>query len=164
MSPRLPRDVSGPELAKLLEAYGYVATRQKGSHIRLTTHEGGEHHVTVPNHDPLREGNAQRHSQGCRSPRRLGARLGRGAVVRLTRCTWALHATPAAGVRVRSSRLPPSVKDAAGDRPEGSPATATRWVVGGCRELPHGIRWPSRDRKDDCRPDCGFGPPRRRRA
>jgi predicted RNA binding protein YcfA (HicA-like mRNA interferase family) len=56
MSPRLPRDVSGPELAKLLEAYGYVATRQKGSHIRLTTHEGGEHHVTVPNHDPLRTG------------------------------------------------------------------------------------------------------------
>jgi len=56
MSPRLPRDVSGLELAKLLEAFGYVVTRQKGSHVRLTTQEGGEHHVTVPNHDALRTG------------------------------------------------------------------------------------------------------------
>jgi len=56
MSPRLPRDISGPELAKLLEAFGYVVTRQKGSHLRLTTQEGGEHHVTVPNHDALRTG------------------------------------------------------------------------------------------------------------
>jgi predicted RNA binding protein YcfA (HicA-like mRNA interferase family) len=56
MSPRLPRDVSGPELARLLAAYGYVVTRQKGSHMRLTTHEGGEHHVTIPNHDALRTG------------------------------------------------------------------------------------------------------------
>jgi predicted RNA binding protein YcfA (HicA-like mRNA interferase family) len=31
-------------------------TRQKGSHLRLTTPEGGEHHVTVPNHDSLRTG------------------------------------------------------------------------------------------------------------
>lgn len=56
MSPRLPRDVSGAELAKLLEAFGYVVTRQKGSHLRLTTQDGGEHHVTVPNHDALRTG------------------------------------------------------------------------------------------------------------
>ena len=56
MSPRLPRDISGPELAKLLEAFGYVVTRQKGSHLRLTTQDGGEHHVTVPNHDALRTG------------------------------------------------------------------------------------------------------------
>ena len=56
MSPRLPRDVSGQDLAKLLEVYGYVVTRQKGSHLRLTTHEGGGHHVTVPNHDSLRAG------------------------------------------------------------------------------------------------------------
>jgi predicted RNA binding protein YcfA (HicA-like mRNA interferase family) len=56
MSPRLPRDISGPELAKLLEGFGYVVTRQKGSHLRLTTQEGGEHHVTVPNHDALRTG------------------------------------------------------------------------------------------------------------
>ena len=56
MSPRLPRDVSGAELASLLEIFGYVVTRQKGSHLRLTTQEGGEHHVTVPNHESLRTG------------------------------------------------------------------------------------------------------------
>ena len=56
MSPRLPRDVSGADLARLLETYGCAVTRQKGSHLRLTTHEGGEHHLTVPNHDPLRTG------------------------------------------------------------------------------------------------------------
>ena len=56
MSPRLPRDVSGQELAKLLEAFGYAVTRQKGSHLRLTTLQGGEHHVTVPKHDSLRAG------------------------------------------------------------------------------------------------------------
>jgi predicted RNA binding protein YcfA (HicA-like mRNA interferase family) len=47
MSPRLPRDVSGADLARLLETYGYAVTRQKGSHLRLMTHEGGEHHVAV---------------------------------------------------------------------------------------------------------------------
>jgi|LakMenEpi03Aug12_release.lakeMendotaPanAssembly.Ray.scaffolds.fasta_scaffold206137_3 predicted RNA binding protein YcfA (HicA-like mRNA interferase family) len=56
MSPWLPRDVSGSELAKLLEAFGCVVTRQKGSHFRLTTQEGGEHHVTLPKHDALRTG------------------------------------------------------------------------------------------------------------
>jgi predicted RNA binding protein YcfA (HicA-like mRNA interferase family) len=56
MSPRLPRDVSGAELASLLEIFGYVVTRQKGSHLRLTTQVGGEHHVTVPNHESLRTG------------------------------------------------------------------------------------------------------------
>jgi predicted RNA binding protein YcfA (HicA-like mRNA interferase family) len=35
---------------------GYTVTRQTGSHIRLTTQELGEHHVTVPDHDPIRVG------------------------------------------------------------------------------------------------------------
>ena len=39
MSPRLPRDVSGQDLVKRLEAFGYVVTRQKGSDLRLTTTE-----------------------------------------------------------------------------------------------------------------------------
>lgn len=56
MSWRLPRDISGATLAKLLERFGYVVTRQKGSHIRLTTQEGGEHSITVPNHTSLRLG------------------------------------------------------------------------------------------------------------
>jgi hypothetical protein len=33
-----------------------VVTRQTDSHLRLTTQEKGEHHVTIPNHDPLRVG------------------------------------------------------------------------------------------------------------
>ncbi len=35
MSPRLPRNLSGAELAKRLEAYGYAVTRQKGSRSNL---------------------------------------------------------------------------------------------------------------------------------
>jgi len=53
---RVPRDLSGSELIRRLGRLGYAVTRQSGSHIRLTTNENGEHHVTVPNHDPLRLG------------------------------------------------------------------------------------------------------------
>ncbi len=53
---KLPRDVSGDTLAKALKALGYQVTRQTGSHLRLTTTAGGEQHVTVPRHDPLRIG------------------------------------------------------------------------------------------------------------
>lgn len=53
---KLPRNLSGADLVKALEKIGYVVSRQKGSHIRLTTQRNGEHHVTVPNHDPLRVG------------------------------------------------------------------------------------------------------------
>ena len=53
---RLPRDLTGTDLAKLLERFGYLVTRQTGSHLRLTTTEQGEHHVTIPRHDPLRIG------------------------------------------------------------------------------------------------------------
>lgn len=53
---RVPRDLSGRDLIFRLQRLGYVVTRQTGSHVRLTTSEGGEHHVTVPNHDPLRLG------------------------------------------------------------------------------------------------------------
>jgi predicted RNA binding protein YcfA (HicA-like mRNA interferase family) len=35
---------------------GYKVTRQTGSHLRLTTAESGEHHVTIPRHDSLRIG------------------------------------------------------------------------------------------------------------
>ncbi|HLL73149.1 MAG TPA: type II toxin-antitoxin system HicA family toxin [Pyrinomonadaceae bacterium] len=53
---KLPRDVSGDNLAKALKSFGYQITRQTGSHLRLTTIENGEHHVTIPRHDPLRVG------------------------------------------------------------------------------------------------------------
>jgi predicted RNA binding protein YcfA (HicA-like mRNA interferase family) len=38
---RLPRDISGLDLAKKLEVYGYRITRQTGSHMRLSTQERG---------------------------------------------------------------------------------------------------------------------------
>ncbi|MSQ14990.1 MAG: type II toxin-antitoxin system HicA family toxin [Dehalococcoidia bacterium] len=54
---RLPRDVSGVELASLLRRYGYEITRQTGSHLRLTSNfMGREHHITVPRHDSIRVG------------------------------------------------------------------------------------------------------------
>lgn len=53
---RLPRDLSGRELARALRRYGYEVTREVGSHMRLTTHQGGEHHVTIPDHANLRVG------------------------------------------------------------------------------------------------------------
>ena len=53
---RIPRDLSGADLIKRLAKLGYAITRQTGSHIRLTTLASGEHHITIPNHDPLRMG------------------------------------------------------------------------------------------------------------
>ncbi|HLM58071.1 MAG TPA: type II toxin-antitoxin system HicA family toxin [Pyrinomonadaceae bacterium] len=53
---KLPRDLSGSDLAKALKELGYQVTRQSGSHLRLTTTEEGEHHITIPRHDPLRVG------------------------------------------------------------------------------------------------------------
>jgi len=53
---RIPRDLGGDDLAKALQKYGYQITRQAGSHMRLTTQQGGEHHITIPRHQPLRIG------------------------------------------------------------------------------------------------------------
>ncbi len=55
---RLPRSLSGAELATLLgQTYGYNLTRQRGSHMRLTSvFMGHEHHVSVPRHEPMRIG------------------------------------------------------------------------------------------------------------
>ena len=54
---KLPRDLSAADLEKAIRrAFGYQFTRKIGSHRRLTTQTGGEHHLTIPNHDPLRPG------------------------------------------------------------------------------------------------------------
>jgi len=53
---KLPRDLTGNELAKALAALGYQVTRQTGSHIRRTTARNGEHHITIPAHNPLKIG------------------------------------------------------------------------------------------------------------
>lgn len=53
---KLPRDLSGAQLVTALGNLGYAVTRQKGSHVRVTTTNSGEHHVTVPLHNPLKTG------------------------------------------------------------------------------------------------------------
>jgi predicted RNA binding protein YcfA (HicA-like mRNA interferase family) len=53
---RLPRDLSGEELAVRLGRYGYEVTRQTGSHMRLTRKQGGQHHITIPRPASLRVG------------------------------------------------------------------------------------------------------------
>lgn len=53
---RLPRDISGRELVAALRRVGYLVTRQTGSHIRLTRSADVEHHVTVPDHSPIKLG------------------------------------------------------------------------------------------------------------
>ena len=55
---RMPRDISGDELVRLLRRhYGYEVIRQRGSHIRLETNIAGvTHRVTIPNHRPVRVG------------------------------------------------------------------------------------------------------------
>ncbi|MCM0080969.1 type II toxin-antitoxin system HicA family toxin [Geomonas sp. Red32] len=53
---RLPRDITGNDLAQALRSLGYQVTRQTGSHIRLSTNVNGEHRVTIPAHNPLKVG------------------------------------------------------------------------------------------------------------
>ena len=53
---KLPRDLAGVELAKALGKIGYRISRQTGSHIRLTTEQPSQHHITIPAHDPLKLG------------------------------------------------------------------------------------------------------------
>ncbi len=54
---KLPRDVAAGDLERALrKGFGYQFTRQSGSHRRLTTQTGGEHHLTIPACDPLKPG------------------------------------------------------------------------------------------------------------
>ena len=54
---KIPRDIDGSTLVRLLESHGYSVTRQKGSHIRMTrTLDSGEHHITIPNHSLIKIG------------------------------------------------------------------------------------------------------------
>jgi len=53
---KMPRDITGDKLLKMLKDYGYVVTRRKGSHMRITTMMHGEHHEVIPAHDPIKVG------------------------------------------------------------------------------------------------------------
>lgn len=53
---KLSRDIDAAQLIKALRKFGYEPSRQSGSHIRLTTQQPDCHHITIPNHNPLRIG------------------------------------------------------------------------------------------------------------
>lgn len=54
---KLPRDVSGRELAKvLIQSWGYRQVHQVGSHIILQTDQPTPHRLSVPDHNSLRVG------------------------------------------------------------------------------------------------------------
>lgn len=57
---RLPRDVSGQNLIRLLHRVGYEVTRRSGSHVRLTRKGETEHHITIPLHKVLKVGTLDR--------------------------------------------------------------------------------------------------------
>jgi len=55
--PKIPRDISGKDLYKLLSKFGYTISHQTGSHIRLTScFMGFEYHITIPNHESIKIG------------------------------------------------------------------------------------------------------------
>jgi predicted RNA binding protein YcfA (HicA-like mRNA interferase family) len=53
---KLPRDIDGRKLAIALRVLGYDITRQRGSHIRVTTQRDGENHEVIPCHSPIKAG------------------------------------------------------------------------------------------------------------
>ena len=54
---KLPRDLSGAELVKLLcKYYGYRRVHQEGSHIIIETDTPQRHRISIPDHSPLRIG------------------------------------------------------------------------------------------------------------
>ncbi|PIS29404.1 hypothetical protein COT42_05480 [Candidatus Saganbacteria bacterium CG08_land_8_20_14_0_20_45_16] len=56
--PKIPRDISGKELAKLLgKKFSYQLVREVGSHIRLScTRSSNEHKLTIPDHKTIKIG------------------------------------------------------------------------------------------------------------
>jgi len=54
---KLPRDLSGGELIKLLcKHHDYRRVNQEGSHVILETESPRHHRLAVPDHNPLRIG------------------------------------------------------------------------------------------------------------
>ena len=56
---RLPRDVSGRDLARRLRRYGYEQSRQTGSHMILRRQEPYARAV-IPDHKQIRSGTLRR--------------------------------------------------------------------------------------------------------
>ena len=56
--PKIPRELNGSKLIKILMKIGYEETRSSSSHIRLSRKnlQELEHHITIPNHNPIKIG------------------------------------------------------------------------------------------------------------
>jgi predicted RNA binding protein YcfA (HicA-like mRNA interferase family) len=51
------KQLSGRDVVKIFEVYGFIIKRTVGSHVRLTlTHNTVSYHVTVPLHKSLKKG------------------------------------------------------------------------------------------------------------
>jgi predicted RNA binding protein YcfA (HicA-like mRNA interferase family) len=53
---KIPRNLNGRKLCDRLSRFGYFDDRHHGDHYIMTTLEGGEHHVDVPQQKPLKVG------------------------------------------------------------------------------------------------------------
>ena len=53
---KTPRDISGKEMIKALKIFKYEVVRQNGSHIMVTSLLSNEHHLAIPNHNPIKTG------------------------------------------------------------------------------------------------------------
>ena len=71
---KLPRDVSGRQLATALRKLGYSISRQSGDHIRLTTEMHGQHHETIPDKQQLRVGTLSNILKSVASHHKLSVR------------------------------------------------------------------------------------------
>jgi predicted RNA binding protein YcfA (HicA-like mRNA interferase family) len=59
--PRKLRTLSGRELQKILEDYGFVLKRKIGSHCRLTLEKfNTSFHITIPMHNEIKKGTLSR--------------------------------------------------------------------------------------------------------
>ena len=57
---KTPRAISGDELVKLLQRFGYRLAKQKGSHMKTDQDAKREHHLVVPRHGAVRLGTLHR--------------------------------------------------------------------------------------------------------
>jgi len=53
---KTPRDCDATELVRALRRLGYEVARQTGSHIRVVKPGDQPHHLTIPNHNPIKTG------------------------------------------------------------------------------------------------------------
>jgi len=50
----MPSEIGCPRLVNALCVVGYEATRQNGSHVRVSTQRGKENHEVIPNDRPIK--------------------------------------------------------------------------------------------------------------